>query len=440
MQGSKLAVEKREDPLHCAARCEPGARDGRPTWGGQTGNLGYLAKMFPRISETFILREVRALQRHGIPVRIYSLLPPTRDARVHAEAELLAATVEVLPQPGWSNWRGFLADLLSCLRTRPGATGREVMRSLLRPRRRSFRRLFRAVSLAVRLRRDRVAHLHAAWAHTPASVARIACRLAGIPWSMGAHAKDIHLSKRSSLAKKIAAARFTLTCTRSNQKLLEEIGALRQEGHLRPEVLMHYHGVDTTYFSPPAEARASASHGTHSPLILSVGRLVPKKGFDLLIGAAARLRERGVPFSMEIVGEGALRRVLERQIRSLALEEMVVLKGMLVWEEVRSAYERATCMALASRVTPDGDRDGIANTLAEAMACGVPVVATRLPSIQEIIIDGETGLLVPAEDEEALADALEKLLQNPSRQRSLGRAARKWICREFDERYDTNNH
>lgn len=423
------AAQHRDRP---AAEAPPG---GGPSWEGRTGKLGYLAKMFPRISETFILKEVLALRRQGIPVQIYSLLPPTRDPRMHAEAEKLLPEVDVLPEPAWRGTRGFVADLMRCLRSRPGATLREVLRVLSRPRQRTFRRFSRAVALAVRLRRDRVAHLHAAWAHTPASVARITVRLSGIPWSMAGHAKDIHLSRRSSLAKKIRSARFTMTCTNANHRLLEEIAGPSQDSVPPPALSLFYHGVNTSRFSATVSPEPAVISDETTPLILSVGRLVPKKGFDLLIQAVAILKERQIPVRVEIVGEGTLRSALEEQIASLELGGIVRLRGMLIQEEVRAAYQCATCMVLASRITENGDRDGIPNTLAEAMACSLPVVATRLPSIQELISDGETGLLVPADDAPALAQALERLIADPPLRRRLGNRGRQWVTQYFDARF-----
>ncbi|MGD8395679.1 MAG: colanic acid biosynthesis glycosyltransferase WcaL, partial [Candidatus Eiseniibacteriota bacterium] len=261
-----------------------------------------------------MLREVMALRQRGIPLRIYSLMPPTRDARAHPEALALAGEVVVLPTPGLRALGRFASDLGACLRARPMATIRELLRVLVVPSRRRVRRLVRAILLAQRLRRDRIAHLHAAWAHTPASVARVACRLAGVPWSMGAHAKDIHLSRPSSLRKKLAAARFTTTCTHANQELLARIGRPDGPGLPPPPVLLHYHGVDTAYFDPEGHPVSPAPDGEQAageppveaapatPLIVSVGRLVPKKGFDVLIDAAARLRARGVAFRLEILG------------------------------------------------------------------------------------------------------------------------------------------
>ena len=430
-----IADERRERPgaSRQSPSMTPETSPGREaSWEGRTGCVGYVAKMFPRISETFVLREILALRRQGIPLRIYSLLPPTRDSRIHPEVLPLMTEVEILPQPGVRRLRPFATALWRCARDNPWSTALETVCVLLLPSPRCLRRFFRAVILAARMREEEIAHLHAAWAHTPASVARIASRLARVPWSMGAHAKDIHLSRPRSLAKKIAAARFTTTCTRTNQRVLEKMARDREEDLPAPAILLHYHGVDTAYFSPETLAQAAEPTAGDPPLVVSVGRLVPKKGFDLLVDAAAILRDGGVAFSLEIIGHGPLERSLRQQVRSRSLEDRVTLRGLLVQDEVRAAYRRASCVVLACRVAPNGDRDGIPNTLAEAMATGVPVVATRLQSIEEIVRDRETGILVPSDDARALAQAIESLLADPARGRQLGRRAREWIEREFD--------
>ncbi len=411
------------------ASSEPGPV---PAWEGRTGCIGYLAKMFPRISETFILEEILALRRRGVRVKIYSLLPPIRDARIHLEAEALMPEVEILPGHGRVEIGAMLSDLWACFRVRPTGTVKQVLRLLQQPGGRSFLRLARASALAVRMRRDHVAHLHAAWAHGPASVARIASRLTGIPWSMGAHAKDIHLSDPRSLAKKITSARFTIACSAANRDLLERLAPRDPAGARHAEVMLIHHGVDAAYFAPAEATAEPGSTPPDRPVILSVGRLVPKKGFDHLLQAVARLRNRQLRFCLEIVGDGPQRRRLVKMIEELGLEDTVVLRGMLVRDEVREAFRRATCFALACRVTEDGDRDGIPNTLAEAMASGLPVVSTRLSGVEELVRDGETGILVPPGSPEALADALAGLLEDRERGRRLGQRARAAVTATFD--------
>ena len=389
------------------------------------GKLAYVCKMFPRITETFVLNEIVALHRAGVPVRIYSILPATRDDRTHPEALPFTSETITLPQPGWRELPAFLPRLGRCLRTRPARTATVVLRGLLRPSRRSFRLLFRSVTLADHLRRDEIAHVHAAWAHTPASVSRVASRLTQIPWSMAAHAKDIYTSGERSLALKISSARFTLACTGAHRDHLREIACRHASRYFPGVVHLAYHGVDAGYFSGPPQPAPGR------PIVLSVARLVAKKGLDVLIEAAALLRDRGVPFSLEIVGEGLLRPTLERKIRELELDEHVALRGLLTLEEVREAMRRSTCFALPCQVGSDGDRDGIPNSVAEAMASGLPVVSTRLPSIEELVTHEETGLLVPPGDAAAVADALRRLLLDPEERRRLGERARAAVVERF---------
>lgn len=409
-----------------------------PRLASAVGHLAYVAKMFPRISETFVLNEIQALRREGIPFRIYSILPPSRDRRAHPEAGPFAAETQVLPQPSWRGLMESFAAARRCFRAAPREATTEIARALLRPTPRSFRILFRAVVLAERLRRDEVSHIHAAWAHTPASVAEIASRLTRIPWSMAAHAKDIHTSDELSLARKMSSARFTLACTRHHRDLLGRIAAHRSSRFPPGRIHLAYHGVDTEYFSPAGDddeagnPRDGGPGGNEeAPVILFVGRLVPKKGPETLVEAAALLRKKGLEFTIEMIGDGPLRAPLERRVRDLGLENTVFLRDLLVRGEIRSAMRRATCFALPCRVTPNGDRDGIPNSLAEAMASGLAVVSTRLPSIEELAEDGETGLLVPPENPAALAEALENLLLNPEQRRRLGRRARKAIVDGF---------
>jgi glycosyltransferase involved in cell wall biosynthesis len=423
--------------LEAPPRAEPApdpVPEARPAWDHRDGCLAYVAKMFPRISETFILEEILALQRNGVPIRIYSLLPPVRDARVHPEAAALLPAVQILEPPERERWRCLFRDLVACARVRPGGTVKLLLRSLVsRHPARSLRRLARAASLAVRLRRDHVSHVYAAWAHGPASVARVASRITGIPWSMAAHAKDIHLSDPRSLAKKLASARFTLACSAANRDLLAALAPRPEPGRPGPQVALIHHGVDAAYFTPAPEPARNGSR-PHDPVILSVGRLVEKKGFDCLLAAAELLALRGFRFTLEIVGDGPERARLERQIEELGLTGRVVLRGMRVRDEVREAFRRASVFALACRVTADGDRDGIPNTLAEAMACALPVVCTRLPGVEEIVRDGETGSLVPPGEPAALAEALADVLIDPPRACALGARARAWVEAHFDGR------
>jgi glycosyltransferase involved in cell wall biosynthesis len=400
------------------------SRGKRPAAGA--GTLAYVAKMFPRLSETFVAEEVAELRRARIPVRVYSLLAPAANGRMHPEYEDMARDTVVLPEISWRGRRELLDGLVACWRLAPGRTAREILRALARPTPARARKLLHAVVLAERLRRDEISHIHASWAHSPAQVAAIASRLTGIPWSMAAHAKDIHTSPEDALACRMEHARFTLACTRSHRDHLRSLVGRHGRGR-GADIRLRYHGVDTVRFSPSPDGPTPPD----PPVILSVGRLVQKKGFDTLIDAAALLQRKGVRFSLDIIGEGPVRAELESRIRRHGLERIVRLRGQGVRDEIRDAMRRCACFALACRVTAEGDRDGVPNTLAEAMACGVPVVSTHLPSVEELVIDGESGVLVPPDDPRALAGSLETLLLDPDERARLGREARNRVLAAF---------
>ena len=432
MDDRDVANGTSSEPLASAAQVSQDAPPPWP-WSGRTGRIGYVAKMFPRISETFILDEILALKRIGAPVRIYSELPATRDGRVHPVALELAADVEVLSPEGRPRVSTVVREFAACFRARPLRMTLYLVRALTSaaPGRR-LRRLREAAHLACCLRRDCIVHVHAAWAHTPATVVRMAHRLSGIPWSMSAHAKDIHLSDERGLAQKLASARFTVACTAAHRELLAGLETPPLLGEPRSRVSLAHHGVDATFFAPNPAAAAVRDRGT--PVVLSIGRMVPKKGFPVLLEAAAQVARRGIPFQLEIVGGGPEREHIEHLIETLGLQRQVVLSGVAVREEIRAAYQRATCFVLACRIAEDGDRDGIPNTLAEAMASGLPVISTRLPGVEEIVTDGRTGCLVAPDDPAALAEALARVLTDPELRHALGSRAREWIVEHFDAR------
>ncbi|HET7498132.1 MAG TPA: glycosyltransferase, partial [Candidatus Eisenbacteria bacterium] len=385
--------------------------------------------MFPRITETFVLNEVLALRRRGVPLRIYSLLPPVRDVRIHPEAEALLDEVWVVSPLSWRSAVELGSALKRLFQTHPFRTASYLLGGIIHLSPGGLRNGIRGLLLADRLLRDDVAHVHAAWAHTPATVTEAASRLTGIPWSMAAHAKDIFTSRPESLARRMGSARFTLACSTAHAEHLRTLAARHGPPGRVPTVILAHHGVDADFFAPGASP--VARNGV--PRIVSIGRLVPKKGMDQLVLAAARLRDRGVSFHLDIVGEGPLRGILEREVRERGLTNEVRLTGLLVREEVREALRGATCFALACRVDESGDRDGVPNAIAEAMACGTPVVATRLPGIEELVADG-CGTLVAPGDVEALGDALESMIREPGARDLVGARARARILEVFDAR------
>jgi glycosyltransferase involved in cell wall biosynthesis len=190
-----------------------------------------------------------------------------------------------------------------------------------------------------------------------------------------------------------------------------------------------YHGLDTRRFAPRADSAEEAA----PPVALSVGRLVEKKGFPVLIEACRLLKDRGYRFRCQIIGgPGPCAQQVASLIRELAVDDIVALQPAVTQEELREAYRQATLFALPCQIADNDDRDGIPNVLVEAMASGLPVVSTNISGIPELIEHGVNGLLTPQKDARALADAVARLLDAPAMRRELGAAARKKVCMSFD--------
>jgi len=391
---------------------------------GGGARLGYVLKCFPRLSETFILNEVLELERQRVDLRIYSMNEP-QEPITHLLARRVQAKVSYLPYPLWASaWTYLRAHVgLACRHPlRWLATLMVVICSLDRD---LLERFVQAGELARRLRRDGVGHLHAGFAHYPGTVAWIVHRITGMPFSLATHARDVYLSQPKLLRKKLAAAQVVFTCTAYNVPNLQALAAPSGIRRLR----QIYHGTDLERFR-------FGPHGlADPPMILSIGRLVKKKGLDHLIAACGLLRDRGCRFQCRIVaGSRDLWNELTAQIRDLGLTTSVVLEGPLDQDEVRKLYPLATVFALPCVIADDGDRDGIPNVLVEAAASGVPIVSTPVSGITELVVDGETGCLVPPRDSGALAAAIERLLDSPDLRAGLSARARARVEERFDLR------
>ncbi|EHR72775.1 glycosyltransferase [Burkholderiales bacterium JOSHI_001] len=384
--------------------------------------IGLLVRMFPKLSETFVLEEVLGLERLGVDLRIYTLAPPS-DAVSHGAAARVRSPVVQVPERPWAAPLDFLACQLGWLAASPSRYLKAARQAASRGAA-GWADFARAGWLARRCRRDGVGHLHTHFIAKPADVAELVQAVAGLPFSVSAHAKDIYLSDAADLRRKLQAARFTVTCTDFNCQTLRAIA---------PQAQVHrmYHGIDHGVFNPVRRAS-----GSLVPLILSVGRLREKKGLDTLINACRLLQARGVPFRCEIVGYGEQHDSLAAQIAANGLQDEVVLAGKLTREHVIERYARAAVFVQPSRVAADGDRDGIPNVLLEAMAIGVPVVATRVSGIPELVQHRKSGLLVEPDEPAALADAIAQLIDDRAEGGALGaelaRAARETVTQNFD--------
>ena len=356
------------------------------------------------------------------------VLFPIMDARERLRNPLVdtvRAPVVYLQRSFWRDALGMLADQLYLVITSPRRY-LQATRCMLQStgsRRTTLKHFLQAGRLARLVQQMSIGQLHAHFAHNPASLARYASLLSGVPFSFTAHAKDLYLSRQQSIAEKASGATFVATCTGYNAGYLGQI--VRPAD--REKIRTVYHGADTDRFRPPAQPPANPI-----PVVVSIGRLVPKKGHQHLLEAARLLNEHKIRFQLSIYGEGPQQRALEQQIAAADLQGVVCLHGACTQDELISVYRGSDVFVLASVVTADGDRDGIPNVLLEAMACGLPAVSTTISGIPEVVTDGVNGVLVPSGDPVALATALESLLQSASLRQRLGRAARTSVLRYFD--------
>jgi glycosyltransferase involved in cell wall biosynthesis len=383
--------------------------------GAGAAKVGYVVKMYPRFSETFIVTELLQMQRLGVDLEVFSLRPPV-DGRFHASLAELRAPVSYLPYAGMR-----AADVWQALRDAGDELGdlSSHLPDLLHV---DVRDAVQAIHTARACRQRGITHLHAHFASVASTVARLAAAMAGIGYTVTAHAKDIfHESvDREDLRRTIRGATSVITVSDFNLRYLREL-----LGADADRVCRIYNGIDVRAFSytEPTD---------RPPVIAAVGRLVEKKGFGDLIDAAALLRDAGREFRIDLVGAGEWEARLAEQIRDLDLDRHVRMLGALPQSEVIKVVGGAAAFAAPCIVGEDGNRDGLPTVLLEAMALGTPCVATPVTGIPEVIIDDITGLLVPQRDPAALAAALDRLLDDVTLRSSLAKSARDLVETEFD--------
>jgi glycosyltransferase involved in cell wall biosynthesis len=387
--------------------------------------VAFVLKGYPRLSEAFIAQEIAALERGGLEILIVSLRKPTETRRHPIHAEIRAA-LHYLPEYLLREPLRVLRAWFSLRKRKSYGEAKSVwLRDLRRdPTPNRIRRFGQALVLAAELPGD-VTRLHAHFLHTPASVTRYAAILRGLPWSGSAHAKDIWTTPQWEKREKLADCEWLVTCTRVNR---DHLSALAPAGRVE----LVYHGVDLGRFPAAGVTRlgGDGSDARHPATILSVARLVEKKGTDVLLDALARLPAE-LHWRFVHVGGGPLKPKLQRRAQQLGIEGRITWRGALAHDEVLAEYRKADLFALACRVADDGDRDGLPNVLGEAQSQGLACVATRVSAIPELIDDGASGVLVQENDAVALAGALEALIRNPARRRALGEAGRARVRAQF---------
>ena len=383
--------------------------------------IGYVVSTWPRLSQTFGRAGIVALERRGVPLRIFSAKDPGGEP-VHAKVSQVQAEVTYLSLRRC--WKQIVRANLRLAGELPVRYVRALLHALSFGRVGVLRRFFQAGYLAHLLRQRPVSHLHAHFATAPALLAMFASELTGIPYTFTAHARDIYVdTRRKLLRKEMERARAVVTVSEYNRRYLSTEISPKSNG----KVHCIYNGIDLSDF----KFRWPRKSNSRAPVILSVGRLIEKKGIEDLINASAILKQRGRAFKVEIIGSGPLRRPLEIRAAQLGLGECIEFLGAQPQEKVCAAYERSAVFALPCVVTAEGDRDGIPTVVLEAMASGVVVVSTPVSGIPELIDSGRDGVLVPPNNPALLAEALDLLLGDAQLRERLICAARAKVESQF---------
>lgn len=382
--------------------------------------IGYVLKMYPRFSETFVVTEILALQELGTDLDIFSLRPPV-DGRFHESLSRVRAPVTYVPMPGkppeiWAALSGARElhgeRFDACIGEVLAAPPMDGCQALL---------------LAGLVRERGLTHLHAHFGTVAAGVARLAARIAGITYSVTLHAKDIFHEDvdDDELTARISDAAAVVTVSDFNERYLRE-----RYGDATGTLVRIYNGIDLDAFT-------ASRPDDRPPLVVGVGRLVEKKGFHHLVDAVARLRDRGRPIRLELVGGGPEEQALRTRVAALDLDDRVTFHGPLTQAETRDRMRAAAVLAAPCVVGLDGNRDGLPTVILESLALGTPVVATPVTGIPEAVLDGQTGLLVPEGDAVALADALDRLVDDADLRCRLAEQGRRHVEERFDTRTNT---
>jgi glycosyltransferase involved in cell wall biosynthesis len=400
--------------------------------------IGYLLRSYPRLSQTFILNEILALEKIGVSIQIFALTNP-REKVVQMQVDQVQAPVHYLDeaiQPrslkdvlnenievARRHFKGYIRSLFYI------AANKRIDQGYIASNR--WDCFLQAVHLIYLLALEewrtgkKLDHLHAHFAHDPTLIAYLVHRITGIPFSFTAHARDLYQVPEKALVDRIRESSAVITCCRANLEYLNRIAPSEQS-----KFSLVYHGVNLKDFQPIPNLGSNPN--PKHPLILSVGRLVEKKGFQDLLQALLIVKKRGDIFRCAIYGDGPLGTQLEEWIEEHDMAGEILLMGDCTQQELISIYQNATLFILTPVQTEDGDRDGIPNVLLEAMAVGLPVVTTEVAGIPELVENNQNGLLYRPHDVEGISSGIIELLRNEEKRKQLGSAAARKVREQFD--------
>ncbi len=385
--------------------------------------VGYLLRMYPRFSQTFVVNEILELERQGVDVSILSLKKPT-DGRFHESLSRVSAQAEYaaerfLESPAkmrtahWGVFRGSPVAYATAFGSAVRHSGANLTD-------------FKQAALVLRWAKKRkLEHVHIHFGTNEASTAYLANRMGGLPYSMTLHAFDIFRDTvdRALLARKINASRFTVTVSEYNRRFMVE----NLPGVNPDKIRVNYNGIDLDAFNAPGSERVANT-------IVGVGRLIEKKGFIHLVRAVAKLRDKGVEVRCTIVGDGPQKDLLKREIKRLDVRRHVKLAGGLSQARVRDLMAESMCTVLPCVHAKDGNVDALPTVLLEAMASGCVCVSTRVSGVPEIIEHERSGILTEPDDDTVLVEPIARILQDAAWHQQLSRRGRERAEEVFDIR------
>jgi colanic acid/amylovoran biosynthesis glycosyltransferase len=390
--------------------------------------VAYLLVRFPTLYETYVYNEIYWLYQNGVEIEVFSARA-AKGGPVHQRAQEVADLLPVHHSPPIS-WPVLVANFSFLVRS-----PLKYLRALLWVIGTTYRMpmymglalaLFpKAVYYARTMRSHEIDHIHVHFAWVQQIMAVVASRLIGVSNSVTLHAFDLYTQNPAVVRGQLEAATRLITISDHNRDFIASL--CPDIAH--DDIALMRLSLDMDEFRPGE--RSSVNEVCQ---LLSVGRLVAKKGYEYLIAACALLSQRGLDFRCCIVGEGPRAETLKTLVAEHGLESKVTFTGALAAADVRRLYQQSDIFALACVVVDSGDRDGMPTVLIEAMATGIPVVSTPVTGIPELVTDGENGLLVPERDVAALAKALEALIQDRDLRISMGHSARERVAKEFDSR------
>ena len=385
--------------------------------------IGYIVKMYPRLSETFILNEILELERRGVEIAIFSARRPN-EGRFHPQVSNVKASVFYLDELEPKKWPSWLGDVWPVLSSHRARFWPLVENALVARESGLLDLLLSSAWLGAKAEEMGLSHLHAHFGSLSSTYPYFAHLITGIPFSFTAHARDIYFydMQQHYLRDKLFAAKFVVTVTDYNRRyLMEENPGLNDD-----KINVIYNGIDASQFKCDGRQIRDSNH------ILGVGRLVPKKGFNNLLDACRLLKDRNVSFRCSIVGDGQEAELLRQQTRDLDLDDQVSFLGARNQQEIMELMQQATLLCLPCTVDVTGDRDALPTVILEAMACGLPVISTDISGIPEIIDSGIDGSLVKPDDPLDLSQEIEDLLSSDDKRARFVREGLKKVRSRFD--------